>query len=1182
MEYESDQDQNSLNSIVCIDASEAFPKKTTQTDDASILIPFPLLSGEYVEYLGRTTEGIVALSNYRLFIRLKEKKFFNIVLGLIDQIECREIFFLYVYCKDARTIRCTFATNEHCQEWYKRLLAATAPPKKLEDVFALAYFAWCSKDGKDDPHQGMLTENLCPNFENEVQRMGFDLENAWRISTVNEDYSLCASYPPEILVPISIKDEELINVASFRSSKRIPAVVWRHQRNGSVIARCSQPEVGWLGWRNSNDESLIKAIAMSCGANGGGLQRDIDGHTSNGVDGSAGEETNQIPKVLIVDARSYPAAVANRAKGGGYECQEYYPNCEILFMSLANIHSIRRSFQSVRTLCAIHTEQLNWFSVLENTKWLQHISGLLKSALTVVNTLDREARPVVVHCSDGWDRTPQIVALAELMLDPYYRTIHGFQVLVEREWLDFGHKFGDRCGHGLHSDDVNERCPVFLQWLDCVHQLLNQYSCNFEFNSNFLVKLAQHTYSCLFGTFLCNSSQERRQHRVGQRTFSVWAFLQNNEKRFRNYLYSKTDQVLRPSCQVRDLKFWSAVYLQGSDSVEEPTTSLDSTTSTMPLDQEEGEVDVSGIAAVAGSGPVGGTTLVKTRSCVDLLSAIEQPPLDKKRRSSDPNVVEGLQHMSVEKMVNGVCSKSENESENSDEKGAMNTVLTNGVVEGEVCCGEQCSNLVNGCVDDSGGGGNDKDGTMADREIRCINGCSDRECKKFVESDDEEDVECSISSSRAKGPRVTSAIESSTDTLVGELSPENRPAPAFFRTSSDLSLSLQNGDSESTQSVPSCKCASNSTLHLGDSVGSLESSVHASTSTTDISDSRVTTPVSESTIGVSKISRHLLLHHSELATNHLLHNSSMNGFCVREAAVNGHSHRWESTEYPFFTSKCVLCANTSGIGGVVQKRVVVCDQSYCDVLKQLNSSSYGRNYSNVTTPFHSRTPSSGFPATPSDERSSDVAIQPGLWTVGRKLDSDGLSLLNDETQQRLHEIISEHQGRVSSLEQMLCMTRLALCQKVCYRCNGHSKGELEHPDEVASQPDSVGNGEQQSLGHESTAASDVSWEQVEEQDTRPTLWVPDHAVNRCTGCDTEFCIVRRKHHCRNCGRIFCADCSNQMTPIPSEQLYDPVRVCSSCFELLRCKQGCAVSATDVKFPKSIVTNTTTTTAAASN
>lgn len=60
-------------------------------------------------------------------------------------------------------------------------------------------------------------------------------------------------------------------------------------------------------------------------------------------------------------------------------------------------------------------------------------------------------------------------------------------MLVETEWLDFGHKFADRCGHGENAEDLNERCPVFLQWLDCVHQLQRQFPCSFEFNEAFLV-----------------------------------------------------------------------------------------------------------------------------------------------------------------------------------------------------------------------------------------------------------------------------------------------------------------------------------------------------------------------------------------------------------------------------------------------------------------------------------------------------------------------------------------------------------------------------------------------------------------------------------------------------------------------------------------------------------------------
>lgn len=51
--------------------------------------------------------------------------------------------------------------------------------------------------------------------------------------------------------------------------------------------------------------------------------------------------------------------------------------------------------------------------------------------------------------------------------------------------------------------------------------------------------------------------------------------------------------------------------------------------------------------------------------------------------------------------------------------------------------------------------------------------------------------------------------------------------------------------------------------------------------------------------------------------------------------------------------------------------------------------------------------------------------------------------------------------------------------------------------------------------------SDVSWETFDEPChipdsvvSAPTLWVPDHAVSRCTGCHIEFWLGRRKHHCR--------------------------------------------------------------------
>ena len=65
----------------------------------------------------------------------------------------------------------------------------------------------------------------------------------------------------------------------------------------------------------------------------------------------------------------------------------------------------------------------SFLSALESTKWLLYISQLLSVSLEVVTALDKEEVPVLVHCSDGWDRTPQVVTLAKIILDPYYRTI---------------------------------------------------------------------------------------------------------------------------------------------------------------------------------------------------------------------------------------------------------------------------------------------------------------------------------------------------------------------------------------------------------------------------------------------------------------------------------------------------------------------------------------------------------------------------------------------------------------------------------------------------------------------------------------------------------------------------------------------------------------------------------------
>ncbi|KOB72224.1 Odorant-binding protein 21, partial [Operophtera brumata] len=98
--------------------------------------------------------------------------------------------------------------------------------------------------------------------------------------------------------------------------------------------------------------------------------------------------------------------------------------------------------------------------------------SILDTSWWIANAISQGVS-VCVHCSDGWDRTAQACSLAALCLEPHYRTINGYQALIEKDWLSFGHKFTARCGHIACLG--RERSPVFTQLLDCTWQLLRMH-----------------------------------------------------------------------------------------------------------------------------------------------------------------------------------------------------------------------------------------------------------------------------------------------------------------------------------------------------------------------------------------------------------------------------------------------------------------------------------------------------------------------------------------------------------------------------------------------------------------------------------------------------------------------------------------------------------------------------------
>ncbi|XP_047548011.1 myotubularin-related protein 2 isoform X2 [Lutra lutra] len=188
---------------------------------------------------------------------------------------------------------------------------------------------------------------------------------------------------------------------------------------------------------------------------------------------------------------------------------------------------------------------------------------ILAGALRIADKVESGKTSVVVHCSDGWDRTAQLTSLAMLMLDGYYRSIRGFEVLVEKEWLSFGHRFQLRLGHGDKNHADADRSPVFLQFIDCVWQMTRQFPTAFEFNEYFLTTILDHLYSCLFGTFLCNSELQRGKENLPKRTVSLWSYINSQLEDFTNPLYgSYSNHVLYPVASMRHLELWVGYYVR--------------------------------------------------------------------------------------------------------------------------------------------------------------------------------------------------------------------------------------------------------------------------------------------------------------------------------------------------------------------------------------------------------------------------------------------------------------------------------------------------------------------------------------------------------------------------------------------------------------------------------------------
>ena len=378
---------------------------------------------------------------------------------------------LQIVCKDFSVHSFSF---KFCPVGFHKTAVAAilhhSYPKRVELLFTFE----CALPATQAVH-GMQFFSGPADWESEVDRCS--CESGWRVCVANDRFQLSASLPRAFVVPRSLSDGQILKASKHFMGNRPPVWVWGHSVNKTVLVRMAvlQPFI-----TDTQQESIM-------------LEHVRKSHPHD-----------REPLVLELD-KSLPSPAEIRASWNRLRdsCCSPLPDNIQKFWELDG----------------------RFLSLLSGSRWPHHVMLCLRMAGRVVEAMSHHQVSVVLQESESRDTSAVISCLAQLVMDPHFRTINGFQSLVQKEWISLAHPFTKRLGRmttpaelqaAAASADSNgssagqsQQSPLFQLFLDCVWQLQNQFPSAFEFSQTYLTSLWDSLHNTVFDTFAFDSERVR-------------------------------------------------------------------------------------------------------------------------------------------------------------------------------------------------------------------------------------------------------------------------------------------------------------------------------------------------------------------------------------------------------------------------------------------------------------------------------------------------------------------------------------------------------------------------------------------------------------------------------------------------------------------------------------------------